>query len=99
MAFGLIFRSFLLAIGQLSDPRFRRVFFMGIALALALLIGFTTAFTWFTDWITPEELWVPILGEVRWLSLQVASNAHFDPSAVCVTWLGVCCSTLGSGAF
>jgi uncharacterized protein involved in cysteine biosynthesis len=77
MAFGLIFRSFLLAIGQLSDPRFRRVFFMGIALALALLIGFTTAFTWFTDWITPEELWVPILGEVRWVDDLLSWGAAF----------------------
>jgi len=63
MALGLIFRSFMLAIAQLADPRFRRVFFIGIALALALLVGFTAAFAGFLDWITPEEIWLPILGE------------------------------------
>ncbi|MFK7837687.1 MAG: EI24 domain-containing protein [Sulfitobacter sp.] len=77
MAFGLIFRSFLLALGQLSDPRFRRVFFLGIGLALALLIGFTAGFAWFTDWITPEELWLPVLGEVRWIDDLLSWGAAF----------------------
>ncbi len=77
MAIGLIFRSFLLAIGQLSDPRFRRVFFIGIALALALLVGFTTAFTWLTDWITPDDIWLPVLGEVRWVDDLLSWGAAF----------------------
>lgn len=77
MAVALIFKSFLLAIGQLSDPRFRRVFFLGILLALALLIGFTAGFTWLTNRITPEELWVPILGEVRWIDDLLSWGAAF----------------------
>lgn len=67
MDVGLIFESFLKALGQLSDPRFRRVFFLGIGLALALLIGFTAGFAWFLDFLVPEDIWLPILGEVNWL--------------------------------
>ena len=77
MALGLIFRSFMLAIAQLADPRFRRVFFIGIALALALLVGFTAAFAGFLDWITPEEIWLPILGEVRWIDDLLSWGAVF----------------------
>ena len=77
MAVGLIFRSFMLALGQLSDPRFRRVFFVGIALALALLIGFTAAFAWFIEWITPEEVWLPVLGEVTWIDDFASWGALF----------------------
>ncbi len=77
MAFGLIFRSFLLALGQLADPRFRRVFFLGVALALALLIGFTAGFAWLLDWVIPEKVWVPILGEVHWIDDLLSWGAVF----------------------
>jgi CysZ protein len=77
VALGLIFRSFMLAVGQLGDPRFRRVFFIGVALAIALLIGFTASFAWFTDWITPDELWLPILGEVTWVDDLLSWGAAF----------------------
>lgn len=67
MALKVIFRAFALAVGQLSDPRFRRVFFMGFGLALVLLVGASAAFVWFIDWLTGENNWLPILGEVAWL--------------------------------
>lgn len=73
----MIFRSFFMALGQLSDPRFRKVFLLGIGLALALLVGFTAGFTWFIEWITPEEVWLPILGDVRWLDDLVSWSAAF----------------------
>lgn len=77
MDIGLILRSFGLAVGQLSDPRFRRVFFLGVGLALALLIGFTAAFAGFLDWLVPEQLWLPILGEVTWVNDLVSWGALF----------------------
>ena len=77
MAFSLIFRSFMLALGQLSDPRFRRVFFFGIALALALLIAATAGISWLIDAATPEQVWLPILGEVRWLNDFLSWGAAF----------------------
>lgn len=77
MAISLIFQSFGLAVAQLSDVRFRRVFLIGIGLSLALLIGATAGFSWFIEWITPEQAWLPILGEVRWLNDLLSWGAVF----------------------
>ena len=73
----MIFQSFGLAVGQLSDARFRRVFLIGIGLSLALLIGVTAGFSWFIEWVTPEQAWLPILGEVRWLNDLLSWGAVF----------------------
>ena len=67
MAVGLILSSFGRALSQLGHRPFRRVFFVGILLALVLLIGATAGFAWLVDYITPENAWLPVLGEVRWL--------------------------------
>jgi CysZ protein len=77
MAVGVIFQSFSRALGQLSDPRFRKVFFLGIGLSLALLIGATAGFAWLVEWITPEDAWVPVLGEVNWLNDLLSWGAFF----------------------
>lgn len=77
MGFGMILESFLRALGQLSDPRFRKVFFLGIALTVALLIGATAGFAWFLDWLVPEDIWLPVLGEVRWIDDLVSWGAVF----------------------
>ena len=67
MAVGVILRSFTRALGQLGDSRFRRVFLLGVGLSLALLIGATAGFAYLVEWVTPEDAWLPILGEVNWL--------------------------------
>lgn len=77
MAVSVIFQSFGLAVGQLSDPRFRRVFLIGIGLSLALLIGATAGFSWFIEWVTPEDAWLPVLGEVSWLGDLLSWGAAF----------------------
>lgn len=77
MAIGLIFNAFGRALSQLSDRPFRRVFFMGIGLALALLIGATAGFAWLIEYITPEEALLPVLGEVRWLDDLFSWGAVF----------------------
>lgn len=77
MAVGLIFQSFSLAVGQLSDGRFRRVFLIGVALALALLVAITAGFSWAVDAITPEQVWLPVLGEVRWINDLLSWGALF----------------------
>ena len=77
MDLGLILQSFGLATGQLSDPRFRRVFLLGVALALALLVGFTAGFVWLTDRMLPEDIWLPILGEVQWVDDLLSWGALF----------------------
>ena len=39
MALDTIFKAFGLALGQIGDPRFRRVLLTGVGLTLALLVG------------------------------------------------------------
>ncbi|NNE53315.1 MAG: hypothetical protein HKN30_13065 [Sulfitobacter sp.] len=77
MAVSLILNSFFAAIAQLNDPRFRRVFLIGVVLTLLLLIAATAGLVWLLDYITPEELWLPILGEVNWIDDLVSWGAVF----------------------
>jgi CysZ protein len=67
MAIAQIFQAVGLALGQLTDPRFRKVFVKGIGLALLLLIGIAAAFVWFVGWLTSDMTSIPLLGEVTWL--------------------------------
>jgi uncharacterized protein involved in cysteine biosynthesis len=77
MALGIIFQSFFSALGQMGDARFRRVLFIGVLLTLALLIGATAGFVWLIDWVTPEQVWVPILGEVQGINDLASWGAGF----------------------
>lgn len=63
----MIFRAFLLALGQIGDRRFLRVLGFGVALSLALLAGVYVAFVALLDWATPETLTLPLVGEVAWV--------------------------------
>ena len=40
MALGVIFSSFFKALGQLGDPRFRNVLFLGLGLTVGLVLVF-----------------------------------------------------------
>ncbi len=77
MAFGLIFNCFGLALSQLSHARFRRVFFIGIGLSFLLLVAAVAGFSWLIDWITPEQVWLPILGEVQWVHELISWGGAF----------------------
>ncbi len=67
MDFGLIFSAFFRAVGQMGDPRFRRVLFLGIALTIALLIAAYAGLLWLIEALTGESTTLPIVGEVTWL--------------------------------
>jgi CysZ protein len=64
----MILSSFFVALGQMGDPRFRRVLGLGIVLTIALLVGMTTAFVWLINSLAGGSAFVDILGEVRWLN-------------------------------
>jgi uncharacterized protein involved in cysteine biosynthesis len=64
----MIVASFLRALNQIGDPRFRRVLLIGVGLTLALLIAATTGFVWFLNWIVGEDMTLPLIGEVRWIN-------------------------------
>ena len=77
MAVGLIFQCFGLAVSQLSHARFRRVFFIGIGLSLLLLIVAVSGLSWLIDAITPEQVWLPVLGDVKWVHELVSWGGAF----------------------
>lgn len=63
----MIFASFFKALGQIGDPRFRRVFWLGVLLSFLLLVAISTAFLMFIQWATGDTTTLPLIGEVRWL--------------------------------
>ncbi len=71
----IVISSFLKALGQIPDPRFRKVLFMGIGLTFALLIAAYAAFLWVIEIFVGPEATLPVLGQVTWLNdlLSVSS--------------------------
>lgn len=63
----MILKSFLLTLGQLGDPRFRKVLLLGIGLGFALLVGFFAALMWMLNAALGPEATLPFIGEVTWL--------------------------------
>jgi CysZ protein len=63
----MILSSFFKAIGQMGDPRFRRVLFLGVALTIALLAGFYALFLTTMNEAIDGNLSLPIIGEVTWI--------------------------------
>jgi len=72
----VIVGDFLKALAQLGDRRFRRVLWIGLGLTLALLVAVYAAFLGVIEWLTPEALVLPWVGEVGGLDtlLSVASG-------------------------
>lgn len=73
----MIFVAFVRALGQTGDPRFRRVLFLGILLTLALLVAATSGFVWLIGWATGDEVFLPFIGEVRWLDDLLSWGSFF----------------------
>jgi uncharacterized protein involved in cysteine biosynthesis len=60
----MIFEAFLKALGQLGDPKFRRILLIGVGLTVALLAGAT----WGVQLLLPDTVSLPWFGEIGWLS-------------------------------
>lgn len=63
----MILGDLLKAIGQIDDPRFRRVLLIGIALAFALLIAAYAALLWVLQMLFGDGAVLPLVGEVTWV--------------------------------
>lgn len=63
----MILADFAKALGQITDPRFARVFWTGIALTLALFVGTYAGFLWLIEWLTGEGVELPGVGTVTWI--------------------------------
>jgi uncharacterized protein involved in cysteine biosynthesis len=60
----VIFAAFLKALGQLGDRRFRRVVFLGVLLALALLFATYALVLQLIWWVSPDQINLPVIGPV-----------------------------------
>lgn len=60
----MILKAFFLTLGQVGDPRFRRVLMLGIALTLLLLIAATAGFVWLVGWLTGD---IAFLNSMSWM--------------------------------
>lgn len=71
----MILQGFSKALGQLPDPRFRRVVVLGIGLTLALLVAASLVFVWLVQWAVPDMTDLPLIGPVGGIdtALSIAS--------------------------
>lgn len=60
----MIINAFFRALGQIGDPRFRRVLLLGIALTLILLIAATAGVVWLVGWMTGD---IALLNDISWM--------------------------------
>lgn len=77
MGVGMIFSSFFKALGQIGDPRFRRVLLIGVGLTFALLVVAYAGFLLLLGWLLGEEVVLPLVGEVRWLNDLLSWSSFF----------------------
>lgn len=60
----VIFSSFFKALGQIGDPRFRRVMVLGVILALALLAAVYAGFLALIEAFVPGSVEIPFVGPI-----------------------------------
>lgn len=63
----MILRCFFLALGQMGDPRFRRVLWLGITLTIVLLIAATAGLVALVQAFVTDETGLPLIGPVTWI--------------------------------
>lgn len=73
----MIFNAFFKALAQLSDPRFRRVLWIGVGLTIALLIGSYAGLLWLIEWLTGDSTELPLVGEVTWVGDLLSFGSLF----------------------
>ena len=73
----MIFSSFFKALGQLGDPRFRKVLFLGIGLTFVLLIAAYAGLLGVIEWLTGETTSLPSVGEVTWVGDLLSFGSLF----------------------
>ncbi len=64
MAFSLVLTSFFKALGQIGDPRFRRVIWLGLLLTIALLVAAYAVLLWVLDTFIGPDAYFEVLGRV-----------------------------------
>ncbi len=62
-----MFDDFFCAVGQLGDPRFRKVLLKGLGLTLGLLVAITWGMVTLVGFVIPDVLSLPFVGEVSFV--------------------------------
>ncbi len=70
-----IFQDFQDALAQLSDPRFQKIFWRALGLTILALIAVYIGFTYLIDWVVPDTMTLPWLGEIDLLSTVLEASA------------------------
>lgn len=73
----MVFRAFRLAIAQTQDPAFKRVLWLGLALAIALLFAMYALLLMIVQAFTPDTLTLPLVGEVGGLATLLSFGSIF----------------------
>lgn len=73
----MIFTAFGQALGQMGDPRFRRVLGLGILLTFLLLIAVYAGFLWLIQALTADTLTLPGGREINWLDDLLTFSSFF----------------------
>lgn len=63
----MILDAALRALGQLPDPRFRRVLLLGLGLTVLLLFAVYAVFVTMIGWFVPDTIALPWIGEITWI--------------------------------
>ncbi|MCA0921863.1 EI24 domain-containing protein [Pseudooceanicola nanhaiensis] len=84
MAVGVILQSFVLALSQAGDRRFRRVLFLGIVLTFALLVAAYAGLLVLLQWLVGDSATLPLIGEVTWVGELVTWSSFFAMMALSV---------------
>ena len=71
----MIFNDFARALSQMGDPRFRRVVFLGVLLAVFLLMGAYAGLLWLVDWMDPGSVEIPLVGPVEGLGTLLSLSS------------------------
>ncbi|MEE9453308.1 MAG: EI24 domain-containing protein [Paracoccaceae bacterium] len=70
-----IFQDFQDALAQLSDRKFQRIFWRALSLTILALIAVYIGFTYLIDWIVPDTMTLPWVGEIDLLSTVLEAGA------------------------
>ncbi|MEQ5869457.1 EI24 domain-containing protein [Sagittula sp. NFXS13] len=90
--------AFLKAIGQLDDPKFRKVLAKGIGFTLLVLFAFAAFLVWGAGWLVGDSLTLPWIGEITWVD-NVLSWAMVPVTAVLSVFLMVPVASAVTGLF
>jgi len=94
----MILGDFAKALGQVGDPRFRRVLLLGLALTVALLIAVYALFVAVVQYFVPDTVTLPLIGTVAWVD-DLLSGASLILMIVLSTFLMVPVASAFTGIF